>query len=368
MKAQRAWTVVLSNLACLSLLAGLAAWAAPAKGEPTGVATIIRHDPRFDQLVPKGAMLEMIADGFTWVEGPVWDRKEQALLFSDIPANAVFKWKEGEGAKPFLAPSGYTGTVPFTGKEPGSNGLTFDANGRLVLCKHGDRQIARLEANGTFTVLADRYDGHRINSPNDLVIKSTGEIYFTDPPFGLPKAFDDTGKAPIQGVYRVSRDGNVTLLIKDLKAPNGIAFSPDQKKLYISNADPMNAVWMVFDVKADGTIENGKVLFNATAWTKSKPGVPDGMTIDVEGGLWVALWSGGAVHRYLDGHLDRVITMPVSQPTSCAFGGDNFDELFVTSASDGLSAEERAAQPLAGAVFRLRPGVRGLPPASYIGA
>jgi len=341
MKAQRAWTVVLSNLACLSLLAGLAAWAAPAKGEPTGVATIIRHDPRFDQLVPKGAMLEMIADGFTWVEGPVWDRKEQALLFSDIPANAVFKWKEGEGAKPFLAPSGYTGTVPFTGKEPGSNGLTFDANGRLVLCKHGDRQIARLEANGTFTVLADRYDGHRINSPNDLVIKSTGEIYFTDPPFGLPKAFDDTGKAPIQGVYRVSRDGNVTLLIKDLKAPNGIAFSPDEKALYVSDVDPTRSAWWVYDVKPDGTVTNGRIFFDATRWRKDPFFGPDGFKIDKQGNLFGARPGGISVFAPDGTHLGDIET---GKPTSNLNWGEDGSVLYITGGSS---------------IYRLRTMTRG---------
>src|SRR5947208_1855010 len=200
---------------------------------------IVRLDQRFDKLVPKDAKLEKIADGFTWVEGPVWDRKGQYLLFSDIPANSIFKWKPGAGVSLFLKPSGYTGSKPFEGKEPGSNGLTFDENGRLVLCRHGDRQIARLDTDGRFTVLADRYQGKRINSPNDLVFKSNGDLYFTDPPFGLPKAFVDPGKeTPFQGVYRLSKEGKLSLLIADLKAPNGIALSPDETILYVSDVDP----------------------------------------------------------------------------------------------------------------------------------
>ncbi|HKO29743.1 MAG TPA: SMP-30/gluconolactonase/LRE family protein, partial [Nitrospiraceae bacterium] len=171
--------------------------------EPVPV-TITSFDPRFDQLVSHNAKLERIADGFTWVEGPVWHKQGEYLLFSDIPANAVYKWKAGEGTSLYLKSSGYSGTAPFAGKEPGSNGLTLDAQGRLILCRHGDRQIGQLEANGTIVPLANHYDGHQINSPNDLVFKSNGDLYFTDPPFGLPKAFDDPSKAPVQGVYRLS--------------------------------------------------------------------------------------------------------------------------------------------------------------------
>jgi gluconolactonase len=329
-KGQRAWAVVLSNLACLGALAGLAAWAEPPRSEPAGAATIVRHDPRFDKLVPQGAKLEKIAAGFTWVEGPVWDGKERALLFSDIPANTVYRWKEGDGAKPFLKPSGYTGKAPFTGKEPGSNGLTFDANGRLVLCKHGDRQIARLEANGTFTTLADRYDGKRINSPNDLVFKSNGDLYFTDPPFGLPKAFDDPGKAPVQGVYRVSKDGKVTLLIKDHKAPNGIAFSPDEKILYVSDVDPKRAAWWAYDVKADGTVTNGRIFFDATRWRKDPFFGPDGFKIDKQGNLFGARPGGISVFAPDGTHLGDIET---GQPTSNLAWGEDGSTLFVTGGS-----------------------------------
>jgi gluconolactonase len=306
------------------------AWAEPPKDEPASAATIVRHDPRFDKLVPKGAKLEKIADGFTWVEGPVWNRQGQYLLFSDIPANTVFKWKEGEGVKPFLKPGGYTGTAPFTGKEPGSNGLTFDSNGRLVLCKHGDRLIARLEANGTFTTLADRYDGKRINSPNDLVFKSNGDLYFTDPPFGLPKAFDDPDKAPVQGVYRVSMDGKVTLLIKDLKAPNGIAFSPDEKILYVSDVDPKRAAWLAYDVKQDGTVTNGRVFFDATRWRRGPFFGPDGFKIDKNGNLFGARPGGISVFAPDGTHLGDIET---GQPTSNVAWGEDGSTLFVTGGS-----------------------------------
>ncbi len=303
---------------------------AVAQSEPAGAATIVRLDPRFDKLVPKGAKLEKIADGFTWVEGPVWNRQDQALLFSDIPANTVFKWKEGQGARPFLTPSGYTGTAPFSGKEPGSNGLTLDANGKLVLCKHGDRQIARLEAGGAFTVLVDRYHGHRINSPNDLVFKSNGDLYFTDPPFGLPKAFDDPDKAPIQGVYRVSRDGAVTLLIADVKAPNGIAFSPDEKILYVSDVDPKRAAWLAYDVKPDGTVANGRVFFDATRWRKDPFFGPDGFKIDQDGNLFGARPGGISVLAPDGTHLGDIET---GQPTSNVAWGEDGRTLFVTGGS-----------------------------------
>jgi gluconolactonase len=241
-------------------------FAQPQPAPPLLKIDIIRLDPKFDKLVPPNVNVERIVSGRKWVEGPVWSRKERYLLFSDIPTNSVIKWQEGKGTSVFLKPSGYTGKATFEGSEPGSNGLAFDLEGRLVLAEHGDRRIARLERNGKQTTLVDRFEGKRINSPNDLVFKSNGDLYFTDPPFGLPKSFDDPRKeTPFQGVYKYSKDGKLTLLSKDIKAPNGIAFSPDEKTLYISNADPMNAVWMAYDVKADGTIDNGVPTGNL-AW------------------------------------------------------------------------------------------------------
>ncbi len=299
----------------------------PAK--PIQQIDIVRLDPRFDKLVPLNVNVERIVSGRTWVEGPVWNRKEKYLLFSDIPTNSIVKWQEGKGTSVFLKPSGYTGKAPFDGAEPGSNGLTYDLEGRLVSAEHGDRRIGRLESNGKKTTLVDRYEGKRINSPNDVVFRSNGDLYFTDPPFGLPKSYDDPRKeTPFQGVYKFSKNGKLTLLTKDIKAPNGIAFSPDEKKLYISNADPLNAVWMVFDVKADGTIENGKVHFNATAWTKTKPGVPDGMKVDREGNIFAA--GPGGIHVISpDGmHLGSIET---GVPTGNLAWGEDGSSLFITS-------------------------------------
>ncbi|MBM3890887.1 MAG: SMP-30/gluconolactonase/LRE family protein, partial [Verrucomicrobia bacterium] len=203
------------------------------------LGTIERLDPALDKLIPPGAVIEKLAEGFDWSEGPVWLPAESCLLFSDVPRNTVYKWKAGAGVSVFLKPSGYTGPPMPGQREPGSNGLTFDAEGRLVLCEHGDRRVARLEKNGRKTTLADRFEGKRFNSPNDLVFKSNGDLYFTDPPYGLPKLNNDPAKEiPFNGVYRLAKDGTLTLLTKEMTFPNGLAFSPDEKTLYVANSDP----------------------------------------------------------------------------------------------------------------------------------
>ncbi|MGH7799767.1 MAG: SMP-30/gluconolactonase/LRE family protein [Thermodesulfobacteriota bacterium] len=295
--------------------------------------TIVRLDPRLDQLVPQGAVLEKVAEGFTWVEGPVWNREGGYLLFSEIPSNSVLMWKEGEGIGLYLKPSGYTGSAPFKGKEPGSNGLTFDSAGRLVLCEHGDRRISRLEKDGTKTTLADRYEGKRLNSPNDAVYKSNGDLYFTDPPFGLPGTFNDPAKElPFQGVYRLSPDGKLTLLTKDLRAPNGIAFSQDEKILYISDSKPNRPAWLAFDVKDDGTITNGRVFYDAPPFTKRMKGAPDGLKIDKNGNLFAA-GPGGVYVFSPDGtHLGTIVT---GVPTSNVGWGNDGSVLYIT-ASDSI--------------------------------
>jgi len=315
----------LSRLPAAALLIALLQ-IAPAWAESVP-ATITSLDPRFDQLVPKDAKLEKIADGFTWVEGPVWHKGGKYLLFSDIPANAVYKWKAGEGTSVFLQSSGYSGVTPFAGREPGSNGITFDAQGRLVLCRHGDRQIGRLESNGSIVPLAGQYDGYKINSPNDLVYKSNGDLYFTDPPFGLPKAFDDPDKAPVQGVYRVAKDGTVTRVIADIKAPNGIAFSPDEKTLYVSDVDPKRAAWLAYDVKPDGTVTNGRVFFDATRWRKDPFFGPDGFKVDQHGNIFGAR-PGGLSVIAPDGTL--LGTIETGQPTSNVAWGEDGHTLFIT--------------------------------------
>ncbi len=303
--------------------------------------SIIRSDPRFEALLPAEPVLERIAGGLSWVEGPVWHKGDGYLLFSDIPANTVYKWKPGEGLSLYLEKSGYRGTDPFEGNEPGSNGLAFDAENRLILCRHGDRQIARLEPDGRFTVLADHFGGQRLNSPNDLVLSSTGDLYFTDPPFGRPRGFDDPDKAPVQGVYRLSRDGTLALVIRDLTAPNGLALSPDERYLYVSDVDPKRSAWLAYEVHEDGTLGRGRILFNATPWRQDPYFGPDGFKIDEDGNIWGAR-PGGISVIAPDGTL--LGTIETGKPTSNVAWGEDGRTLFVTSADS---------------VYRLRLRTRG---------
>jgi len=323
---------------------GIARGQAPAPATAKTLGTIERVDPRFDQIIPRGAALEVLADGYKWVEGPVWDRKASRVLFSDIPSNSVFEWTEAGGAKLFLKPSGYLGEAPFTGREPGSNGLTFDKEGRLVLCQHGERRVARREADGRFTALADRYQGKRFNSPNDLVFSSKGDLYFTDPAYGLPKTFDDPARElSWTGVYRLSPDGKLSLLVQDLKAPNGIALSPDEKTLYVAQSFAERAVVMAYDLRPEGTVANGRVFFDMTPWMKTKgPGLPDGIKVDRAGNLLSTGPGGVHVFTAKGEHLGSLIT-GVST-ANLAFGGDG-SVLYVTANT---------------ALCRIRTGTKGL--------
>jgi gluconolactonase len=296
---------------------------------PTVAVRTVRLDPRFDLIVPQDALLEKVAEGFAWAEGPVWNHAGGFLLFSDVPNNSIIKWKAGEGASIFLKPSGYSGSEPFTGREPGSNGLTFDSEGRLVFCQHGDRRISRLEKDGSKTVLVENYQGRRLNSPNDLVYKSNGDLYFTDPPFGLPQAFADPKKElTFQGVYRLSPNGQLTLLTTQVKAPNGIAFSPDEKKLYV--ADSARALWFVFDVKPDGTLTEARVFFDGTQQSKGRPGVADSLKVDVQGNIFAAA-PGGLFVLAPDGALLGRFDLGTATG-NCAWGEDG-STLFITSNS-----------------------------------
>jgi gluconolactonase len=281
---------------------------------------IDRFDPAFDKLVPPDAKLEKLAEGFVWSEGPVWIRDGGYLVFSDVPKNTAFKWKEGEGISVFLKPSGYSGSTA-RGDEPGSNGLTVDSQGRLVLCQHGDRRVARLEKDRTQTTLADKYLGKRLNSPNDLVYKSNGDLYFTDPPYGLKGENQDPKKElPYNGVYRLSKNGELTLLTSELTYPNGIALSPDEQTLYVAVSDPKQAIWMAYDVLPDGTIANGRVFFDATSRVKEGNGVPDGLKVDKVGNVFATGPGGVFVFSPAGKHLGTIDT---GQPTAnCAWGDD----------------------------------------------
>ncbi len=325
-------------LVALLAVAGAGAWllqcgATLRAAEPEqypAIGAIQRLDPRFDRLIPPDARLEKLAEGFEWAEGPVWVPKGAYLLFSDIPRNSVMKWQAGEGLSLFLKPAGYTGSDP-RGGESGSNGLVLDAAGGLILCQHGDRRIARLEADGSFTTLVDRYQGKRLNSPNDAVFKSNGDLYFTDPPYGLPKGpADPARELEFCGVYRLGTDGKLTLLTREMTRPNGIGFSPDEKTLYVAQSDRERAVWMAFPVRADGTLGPGRVFFDATAWTRSLKGLPDGLKVDRQGNLF-ATGPGGVNVFAPDGtHLGRI--NPGVATANCGFGEDG-SVLYVTADS-----------------------------------
>jgi gluconolactonase len=303
--------------------------AAPTEASRASVGRVERLDPRFDSLIPPGAALEKVADGVEWAEGPLWDAKDGSLLFSDVPRNGVFRWKERAGITRFLSESGYTGRVRFRGREPGSNGLAFDCEGRLVMCQHGDRRIARLERDGGVTVFADRYEGKRLNSPNDLALRSNGDLYFTDPPFGLPGSFGDPDKElPFQGVYRLTPSGRLTLLTRELNALNGIGFSPDERTLYASNAEHARPVWMAFEVLPDGTLGRGRLFAEAGDWVRQGEGVPDGLEVDRNGNVFAA--GPGGIHVFApDGtRLGRIAT---GVPTGNLTWGEDGSVLYVAA-------------------------------------
>lgn len=298
------------------------------------IGSIERLDPALDDLIPEGAVIEVLTEGHDWTEGPVWIADGDYVLYSDIPPNSVFKWKAGEGKSLYLKPAGYSGGAEREG-EPGSNGLLLDQEGNLVLCQHGDRRIAMMNAALSspapeYVSIADRYEGKRFNSPNDAVMHSSGAIYFTDPPYGLQKGMNDPAKEiPFQGVYRVDNDGNVQLLFQHMTRPNGIAFSPDEKSLYVANSDPDLAIWMVFDVKADGSLTNERVFFDATAQVGSEnKGLPDGMKVDAAGNVFATGPGGVWVFSPQGKHLGTIRTGEAT--SNCSFG-NNGKYLYATA-------------------------------------
>ncbi|MFD1141704.1 SMP-30/gluconolactonase/LRE family protein [Larkinella insperata] len=306
------------------------------------IGSIERLDAKLDALIPKDAKLEVLASGFDWSEGPVWIKGSGGgngyLLFSDVPQNTVYKWSEKEGSQAFMKPSGYTGVAPYSG-EPGSNGLAVDGKGRLISAEHGDRRISALslaERAGGKMTLADRYDGKRFNSPNDVAPHSNGSVYFTDPPYGLPEREKDTKtrELAIHGVYRVSPDGKVTLLIDNLTRPNGIAFSPDEKTLYIAQSDPEKPYIMAYPVQTDGTVGKGRIFYDASNGVKQNlPGLPDGLKVDKNGNVWSSGPGGILVIApgQADGTGKLLGTLKTGVATAnCAFGNDG-STLYITA-------------------------------------
>lgn len=319
-----------SLMACGWLLSAAVSTQEPESTTPRTIGRLVREQARFDELIAPDAQIEVVADGFEWTEGPVWVPREGGfLLFSEIPGNAVMKWTASGGVTPFMKPAGYTGVVDY-GREPGSNGLTLDGEGRLTLAEHGDRRIARLAWDGGKRTLADNYRGKRFNSPNDLVFKSNGDLYFTDPPYGLPKQAEDPRRElDFCGVYRWSaKTGEVTLLTKALTRPNGIAFSPDERTLYVANSDPKRAVWMAFPVEDDGTLGEGRVFRDVTSMVDTHKGLPDGLKVDHQGNLF-ATGPGGIHVMAPDGTLlGRIDTEQAT--ANCAWGDDG-SVLYITA-------------------------------------
>ena len=273
------------------------------------------------------ANAEPVVTGRRFTEGPVW-HPDGYLLFSDIPANKIHKWQQGKDLRVFRANSGH------------SNGLALDPRGRLIACEHGNRRVSRTEPDGTLKTLADRLDGKRLNSPNDLTLHSDGSIYFTDPPYGLGRKRGDLG---FHGVYRVAPDGALTLLIKDMSRPNGIALSPDEKKLYIG--DSAKVIVNVHDVKADGTLGPARRLVDLREAAGSR--VVDGIKVDTQGNVYCTCTALVAVVSP-EGKVLARIACPGRNTTNCCFGEADRRTLFVTAGPNVF----RARVPFAGYIVK----------------
>jgi gluconolactonase len=321
---------------------------------PAQAASIIRLDAALDDILSTTTPIEKIASGHEITEGPVYV-PQGYLLFSDIPKNTIFKWTPG-GESVFRKPSGYDGTDAPPGLVIGSNGLTLDKDGRLVICEHGNRRVTRLEKDGSLTVLADRYEGKRLNSPNDVIVKSDGAIYFTDPPYGFAKQDDDPKKElKVNGLYRLS-GSKLELLVSDLSRPNGLAFSPDEKNLYVANSDPARKIWMRYPVNPDGSLEPGTVFQDVTS--DKRDGLPDGMKVDKKGNLYCSSPGGIRIFSPEGRHLGT-ITLP-EVPHNCAWGK------FATDGASAAFAPNEEADTLyitaRPNVYRLRTKVTGIRP------
>ena len=292
---------------------------------PNYTGRIDRMDPALDDLVAPGTRPELLASGLAWAEGPAWRKKGGYLVFSDIPNNTIYRWDERGGLSVFLRPAGYTeSNPPPVGRELGSNALLWDHHGRLVINDQGNRRVVRLEEkNFTKVVLADRFRGKRLNSPNDLVYHSNGDLYFTDPPYGLDGLNDNPHKElKFNGVYCLTESGELHLIISDLTFPNGIALSPDEKILYVCVSDLENARVMAYDLRPDGTVENGRVFFDANALLRKAggKGPPDGMKLDKKGNVFLGGPGGILVITPEGKHLGTIVTGHIT--ANCAFGDD----------------------------------------------
>lgn len=311
-------------------LSALACSLASAQQQPFPTAgSVERLDPALDQLIAPDTKIEVIASGFTWSEGPVWDKQNDRLLFSDVPENTVYQWSLKDGISVFLKPSGYTGPRNYS-SEPGSNGLAYDNQGRLLSCEHGDRRVSMItKGNGGKITLADKFEGKRFNSPNDLCVHSSGLIFFTDPPYGLPlKERDPSREIEAFGVYRIALDGSVKMVISDLKRPNGVTLSNDGKTLYIAQSHGKEAWIVSYPVDGKGNVGKGTLLFDATELSKTDKGLPDGLKTDTQGNIWSTGPGGILVISPQGKLLGRVLTG--HRTANCAWGEDG-STLYMTA-------------------------------------
>ena len=285
--------------------------------------TIERIDPRLDALVPLDANIQKLASGFTFTEGPVWDKRTDVLYFSDVRDNTIYSWSEDEGVSVFIQPVFAEETDH---PSVGSNGLTLDSEGRLILMEHGYRRVSRLEANGERTTLVDNYRGNRLNSPNDVAWHTNGWLYFTDPPYGMAGLENDPARElDYNGIYRLSPEGEIQLLERNQTRPNGLVFSPDEETLYVANSDAENKVWYAYTV-IHGIIGNPRIFYDVN--DQSGEGAADGMKVDIEGNIF-ATGPGGVWVFDPDGtHLGTI--KPSEVPANVAWGDDG-STLYMTA-------------------------------------
>jgi gluconolactonase len=307
------------------------------------IGSIERFDKSMDGIISKDATIEILADGFKWSEGPLWIERNQMLLFSDIPSNSIFKWTEAGGKEIYLQPSGYTGSTP-RGGEMGSNALILDKEGRLVMCQHGNRQMAFMDAPidhplPSFKTIASTYNGKKFNSPNDAVYRSNGDLFFTDPPYGLEKNMEDSSKElSYQGVFKVSPAGIVSLVTDTISRPNGLAFMPGEKTLLIGNSDGDKPYIYAYDLGANDSLTNPRIFCNGAALPVPEKGGFDGMKIDRNGNVF-ASGPGGICIFNKSGKMIGRISIP-GRNSNCAFANDQ-KTLFITADNRVLRVKMR---------------------------
>ncbi|MFD2718976.1 SMP-30/gluconolactonase/LRE family protein [Hymenobacter monticola] len=312
---------LLPSLLLLSFSAAIpAATAQPARFTTTG--RVLRHAPALDQLLAPDAQIEIVAAGFSHLEGPVWVPDSSMLLFNDTKTRTLYRWTAARGLSKFLENSGYTGRLPY-GDEPGSNGLALDDHGNLLVCEHGDRRLARLplaEKSGKIS-LTDHYKGQRYNSPNDVLAHPTnGSLYFTDPPYGLPGKENDP-RRQTAGVYRLDAKGTVTREISDLTRPNGLAHSPDGRTLYVSVSDSLRPVLLAYPIGVKGQLGKSRVFFDMATLPKVRfKEVPDGLKTDRAGNVWASGPGGISIISPTGQLLGTIDTGEVA--ANCAWGDD----------------------------------------------